>query len=638
MNRLYFDDFELDPQSQELRKNGRRVRLPMQALRLLEFLASHPGELITRDQIQRHLWSEDTFVDFEHGINKSIRQIRGALEDDAGSPRFIETLPRRGYRFIRQSRFASGPAGTDIAGTTGGFRLSNPPKSPEEDQDTRLAGLARRSKYLIWGVSALAVVLVISLVYQGFGRSLASSMRGPIRSIAVLPLNNLSGDPSQDYFADGVTEEITTYLAQVAPLRVISHTSVVQYKGTRKSLAAIGRELGVDAVVEGGVLRSGDRVRITAQLIRAAADEHLWAESYEREAKDILGLQEDLARDISAEIKIKLAALDHRVRIRQIPLEAHDDYLKGRYEWNTRSPASLRRSVEFFQQAVLKDPDYAAAYAGLANSYEIMGVAGYDGLPISEAMSKAKAAASKAIHIDDTLSEAHSALAFVEHTYDWDWQATEREFKRALALNPSNATAHQWYSEYLCNQSRWSESIAEAEAALAIDPNSLIIKENLARPYYYSRQFDKAIEYSRETQALDPSFAISHLRLGRAYAAKGMYAEASSEFRRFSDLVGGSTLATASLANISARAGDKKSALHLAAELRKMAAMQPVPAYQFAIVYAGLGNTEEAINWLEEAYRERNDFLLVVKNESIFDGLRNDQRFQDIERRIGLAP
>ncbi len=637
MNRLYFDDFELDLQSQELRKNGRPVRLPLQAFRLLEFLASHPGELISREQIQRYIWGEDTFVDFEHGTNKSIRQIRGALEDDADSPKFIETLPRRGYRFICQTRLVAGTDESESAPHSQDS-LIDPPDRELEARETERGTLTRRFKYLVWGTAALTVALTISLVYLGLGQSMASSMHGPIRSIAVLPLTNLSGDPSQEYFADGITEELTTYLAKVAPLRVISHTSVLQYKGTRESLGAIGRELGIDAVVEGGVLRSGDRVRITAQLVRVAADEHVWAETYEREAKDILALQDELTRDISAEIKIKLAGLDNHLPIRQIPLEAHDDYLKARYEWNTRTPASLRRALDFFQQAIAKDPDYAAAYAGLANSYEIMGVAGYDWLPISDAMSKAKAAAMKAIHIDDSLSEAHTALAFVAHTYDWDWQASEKEFQRALALNPSDATAHQWYSEYLCNLGRWTESIAEAKAAASLDPNSLIIKENLARPYYYSRQYDKAIEYSEETLALDPSFAISHLRLGRAYAAKGMYAEASSEFQRFSDLVGGSTLATASLANVSARSGDQQRALRLAAELRKVAANKQVPAYQFAIVYAGLGEANEAIKWLEEAFKERNDFLLVIENESIFDGLRSDRRFQEIERRIGLQP
>ncbi|HEX4593403.1 MAG TPA: winged helix-turn-helix domain-containing protein [Bryobacteraceae bacterium] len=613
--KLYFGPFVLDLHSQELHRDGQRVRLPPQAFRVLELLASHAGQLVSREQIQKQVWNGDTFVDFEHGINKSIRQIRDALGDDADAPKFIETLPRRGYRFVAEL--------TEIA--------------KAEPVEARPAALER------WGVRpwmvAAILVLATAIVLLAVNRFKGSSKPGPIRSLAVLPLANLSGDPSQDFFADGVTEELTTDIAKTAALRVISHTSVLRYKDAKKSLPEIAGELHVDAVVEGAVLRSGDRVRITAQLIRAQNDAHLWAETYERDLKDILALQDEVARDMAGEIKIKLAAIGGLARpARAVNPEAHDEYLKGRYEWNKRNPASLARALEFFQRAVEKDAADPAAYAGLADTYAILGVAGYDWLPISEAMAKAKAAALKAIEIDDTLSEAHSSLAFVTYSYDWNWHEGEKEFKRALALNPSNAVAHQWYSEYLCDLGRWPEGIAEAETAVALDPNSLIIQENLARPYYYSRQLDRAIEYSKKTLDLDPNFAVSHLRLGRAYAGKGMFAEAAAEFQRFADLVGGSTLATASLANIRARAGDRKTALRLAAELKAAAAGKPVPAYQFAIVYAGLGDVDQAIKWLEGAYRERNDFLLVMKNEPLFDNLRADARFQDIERRIGLEP
>jgi Tfp pilus assembly protein PilF len=294
--------------------------------------------------------------------------------------------------------------------------------------------------------------------------------------------------------------------------------------------------------------------------------------------------------------------------------------------------------VELFNKVIEQDPSYARAYAGLADTYAILGAAGYDLLPVSEAMEKARGAALKAIEIDDTLSEAHSSLAFVTYSHDWNWHESEKEFQRALVLNPSNATAHQWYSEYLCDLSRWPQAIAEAEAAARLDPNSLIISENLARPYYYSRQLDKAIDYSKKTLALDPTFAISHLRLGRALAAKGSYKEAAAEFQRFSDLAGGSTLAIASLANVHARAGERAMALKLASELRALAAHKHVPAYQFAIVYLGMGDADESINWLEAAFQERDDFLLILKTEPLFDGLRADRRFQDLERRIGFEP
>jgi Tfp pilus assembly protein PilF len=429
-------------------------------------------------------------------------------------------------------------------------------------------------------------------------------------------------------------------LAKITALRVISHTSVMRYKDSKRSLPEIARELRVDAVVEEAVLRSGDRVRIVAQLIRAPADEHLWAETYERDIGDILALEDEVVGDIAGKIRIKLAALDPNrfAGLRSVRPEAYDQYLKGRYEWNKRNPVSLSRALELFRNAVAKDPSYAAAYAGLADTYAILGASGYDLLPISEAMEKAKAAALKAIEIDDSLSEAHSSLAFVTYSYDWNWREAEKEFTRAPALNPSNATAHQWYSEYLCALGRWQQSIAEAEAAVELDPHSLIIHENLARPYYYSRHFDKAIEYSKKTLELDSRLAVSHLRLGRAFSAKGMYREAANEFQQFSDLTGGSTLATASLANVRARAGNGKTAFRLASQLKALTARKHVPAYQFAIVYAGTRDVDEAIKNLEHAYRERADFLLYLKNDPLFDGLRADSRFQDIERRIGLEP
>jgi TolB-like protein/DNA-binding winged helix-turn-helix (wHTH) protein/Tfp pilus assembly protein PilF len=625
--RLCFGLFELDLNSRELLKGGQPVKLPPQAFRVLELLATRPGQLVSREEIQKQVWNGETFVDFEHSINKAIRQIRYALRDDADAPKFIETLPRRGYRFIAE--------------LTSPVNALETPQPVQQSGATGAAGdKAWRGRPLAWGAALLVTAAALLMTSNGRWLDGLKGTAAPpsIRSLAVLPLENLSGDPSQDYFADGITEELTTDLAKITALRVISHTSVMRYKDHKKSLPEIAAELRVDVVVEGAVLRSRERVRIEAQLIRASADEHMWAETYERDIGDILALEDEVAGDIAGKVRIKLAAIDpNRVAgVRSVRPEAYDQYLKGRYEWNKRNPAALTRALELFQQAVIKDPNYAAGYAGLADTYAILGASGYDLLSTSEAMEKAKAAALKAIEIDDTLSEAHSSLAFVTYSYDWNWHEGEKEFKKALALNPSNATAHQWYSEYLCALGRWRQSIAEAEAAVALDPHSLIIHENLARPYYYSHQFDKAIEYSKKTLDLDPHFAVSHLRLGRAFAAKGMYREAANEFQQFSELTGGSTLATASLANVRAHAGDRKAALRLASELNALTAYKHVPAYQLAIVNAGTGSADEAIRRLEEAYRERADFLLYLNNEPLFDGLRADSRFQDIERRIGL--
>ena len=620
---IRFGAFEIDLRSRELRKSGMRVKLQDLPFRLLMFLAERPGELVTREALRAALWPAGTFVDFERGLGTAINKVREALGDSAANPRFIETIPRRGYRFLASvEKVGSAPA-----------------------EPGMLADPIEQRRHLGWsGIHAAGLALAIAVFVLGWvgwrSTSAGTATRGSIRSLAVLPLENLSGDPSQDYFADGITEELTTNLAKIGALRVISHTSVERFKHAGKSLPEIARQLHVDAVVEGAVLRSGNQVRITAQLVRAPADEHLWAQTYDRDLGDVLAFEDEVARKIAGEIRIQLSALE-RSRLgkaRRVSPEVHDAYLKGRDQWSKRNPASLLKALELFKAAIGKDSTYAPSYAGLADTYAILGAAGYDVMPESEAMEEARAAALKAIELDDTLSDAHASLAFVAYSYDWNWEEAEKEFKRSLELNPSNATAHQWYSEYLADLSRWQPAIAEAERAAAVDPMSSIIHENLARPYYYSRHLERAIAYSKQTLQEDPDFSISHLRLGRAYSAQGRYAEAAAEFQRYFTLSGGSTLALASLANVRARAGERQEALRLAAQLRSEAARKNVPAYQFALIYAGLGDSAEALRWLEKAYQERSDFLVCLRVEPLFDGLRADARFQAIERRIGLEP
>ena len=614
---IRFGAFEIDLRSRELRKSGIRVKLQDLPFRLLVFLAERPGELVTREALGAALWPAGTFVDFEHGLGTAINKVREALGDSAANPRFIETIPRRGYRFL----------------------------ATVESVGAALAAPIKQRPRLGWGgILVVGLALAIAVFAIGWagrlGKSGGTASFGPIRSLAVLPLENLSGDASQDYFADGITEELTTDLAKIGALRVISHTSVERFKHAGKSLPDIARLLHVDAVVEGAVLRSGNQVRITAQLVRAPAYEHLWAQTYDRDLGDVLAFEDEVAREIAGEIRIQLSALE-RSRLataRKVIPEVHDAYLKGRDEWSKRNPASLVKALESFKAAIGKDSTYAPGYAGLADTYAILGAAGYDVMPESEAMEEARAAALKAIELDDTLSDAHASLGFVAYSYDWNWAEAEKEFKRSLDLNPSNATAHQWYSEFLADLSRWQPAIAESERAAAVDPMSPIIHENLARPYYYSRRLERAIAYSKQTLEGDPDFSISHLRLGRAYAAEGRYTEAAAEFQRYFTLSGGSTLALASLANVRARAGERQEALRLAAQLRSEATRKNVPAYQFALIYAGLDDSGEAIRWLEKAYQERSDFLVCLKVEPLFDGLRADPRFQAIERRIGLEP
>jgi TolB-like protein/DNA-binding winged helix-turn-helix (wHTH) protein/Tfp pilus assembly protein PilF len=630
--KLRFAAFEIDLQAHELLRNGRAVKVAPQALRLLEFLASHPGRLVSREEIRKEIWSDTTFVDFEQGINKSVRQIRDALNDDADKPRFVETLPRRGYRFIANIELPENDsAGVPVAVPP----LATPPSPPPEFPAAHKPILSKHRVAAALGVLALIVAFLLSVRLE---RGRVSPAQPAIQSIAVLPFENLSADSSQDYFAAGITEELTTDLANIGAVRVISHTSAIQFQGGRKSLSQIARELKVDGIVEGAVQRSADRVRITAQLIRVAGDEHIWAATYDRQGNDMFGAEEDVARAIAGAVRLKLTnAQQSRLTTRAANAEALDLYLKGRYAWNERQPASLLRALDFFQRAVAIDPAFARGYAGLADTYALLGIAGIDGMPVSQAMEDARAAATKALELDDNLSDGHAALAYVSATYDWNWEVAEREYQRALELNPNNATAHQWYSTLLCFLGRWDQSIAEAKAAQSLDPLSPIVQEMVAYPYYYSHRYDDAMALSKKVLAAHPDFAISHLRLGREYAAKGMYAEAAAQFQRFSELIGGgSTLALASVADVRARSGNRKAAERLLSQLSAVARKKQVPAYQFAIIYSGLGNADETLKWLDRAYEERNSFLLYIRYEPLFDRVRTDPRFLELERRIGI--
>jgi TolB-like protein/Flp pilus assembly protein TadD len=488
-------------------------------------------------------------------------------------------------------------------------------------------------------VLAAAFVTVLWLDVGGLRERIAGRAVGVrIESLAVLPLENLSHDLDQEYLSDGMTDALITDLAQIGSLKVISRTSSMQYKQTKKSLPEIARELNVDGIVEGTVQRSGDRVRITAQLIEAASDRHVWAKTYEGDLGDILAVESDVARTIVNEIKIQLTP-EQRARLASaapVNHEAYELYLKGRYFWSKRDPDGLKKALDYFQRAAEREPEYAPAQAGIADAYSLLAAAGYDVLPRAEAMEKARDAANKALRIDGTLAEAHASLGYVIYSYDWNWAGAEKEFKRAIALNPNYSTAHQWYSEYLNDLQRNEEALAEAQAALTLDPISVVANHCLARAHYFARRMDQAIETSKKILEMDPNFAAAHLRLGRAYAAKGMYPEAIKQFREFASLSGDIPLATASIGNALARSGDRSGAIHTLNELAVLSRRRRVPAICFALVHVGLGDKDPAIAQLEAAYNERSDFLLVLKADPLFDPLRSDLRFQDLLRRMNL--
>ena len=507
-----FGTFAVDSQTGELTNAGQRTRLRDQPLQLLLALLESPGELVTREELTRRLWPADTFVDFDRGLNKAINHLREALHDSADHPQFIETLPRKGYRLIAPVR----PDGEGVEPAAAG---SPPARSNHRVRLAMAAGLL------------LAIALVIAVDLGGVRRWIGGRSAGTphIASLAVIPLQNLSGDPEQEYFADGMTDALITDLAKMGSLRITSRTSVMRYKETKLTIKDIGRELDVDAVVEGTVTRAGSRVRITAQLIQVSTDMHLWAEAYERDVSEVLDLQRAVATDIARRIEVVVRPLD---RPRIVQPEAYGLYLKGRYAFYQYTSQGWQRAIEHFTRAIERDPAFASAYAGLADTYLVAGT--YDAIPADEALTRGKAAAAKALELDERLASAHYALATARTWYDWDWQSAEREFRRAVELNPNDALGRNWHGGYLSLRRRHQEAIAEHERARDLDPLSLIVNANLARALYWARRYDEAITQARRTLELDPRFGIALFWLDGALRHRGFLKEAVALRQRVS--------------------------------------------------------------------------------------------------------
>ena len=633
---LRFGVFELDLDTGELRKSGRAVRLRPQAAKLLGVLASRPGQLLTREELQEELWGQATFVDFEHGINLCIREIRAALGDDAATPRYVETLPRRGYRFIAAIhdtyQSATDPT-VDVQRAPETTARADAALPATLEEASRVSNRARRWRITAIAVSAF-VLLVLAVLGWRFTASPASTV--PIRSLVVLPFTNLSGDAQQEYFVEGLTEALTTEIAKVEPLRVISRTTAMRFKNTSHAVPEIARELRVDAVVEGAVMRSGDHVRITAQLIRAASDEHIWAQRYDRNVVDALAVQGDIAEDIAKQIKLQITpeARASKTKRSGPSLEAQDAYLRGRYEWNKRGPPSLLRARVLFKEALDRDPNYALAWVGLADTEYLLSQWGTDVVSPREGMPRAKAAAQRALELDDGLAEAHTSLAMVRWAYDWNWPAAEQEFKRALKLNPNYAIAHQFYGIGLASQGRFEESITEEKRAVELDPLSQIINVTLARMLYTARRYDEATTILRKIVELEPNYFPGHVILGMVAVTTGREEEALREMRKARELAPDSTWVMVNLARAYARSGQRQAALAMLKELEQIAKQRYAPAYQFAIIHAELGETDAAFQWLDRAIEEPSAILMMIKVEPIFDVLRGDPRFAAVVRRI----
>jgi TolB-like protein/DNA-binding winged helix-turn-helix (wHTH) protein/Flp pilus assembly protein TadD len=626
---LRFGVFEVDLRAGELRKHGLRVRLQEQPFQVLAMLLKHAGEVVTREELQKKLWLADTFVDFDHGLNKAINKIRDALGDSAESPRFVETVARRGYRFLAEVRVVDSPPlrGPELA--TEAQAKDRADVSGESEAHTQL------ERSLAWRISGsvLVLLLVILVTWAFHSRNRPSHA---IRSLAVLPLESLSGDASQDYFADGMTDELITDLGQIGALRVISRSSVMSYKGARKPLAQIARELNVNAVVEGTVLRSGNQVRISAQLIEAPEDKHLWAESYEGDLRDTLALQNRVARAVAEHIRISLNGEEEAAlkNIKVVNPQAYVSYLKGRYFWNKRTADGLKAAVAYFNQAIEEDPNYARAYSGLADTYALLGDWQYAVMTPKEALPKAKAAAIKALELDSTLGEAHNSLAFCLDGFDWDFESAEKEFRRAIELNPGYATAHHWYAWHLALVGRNAEAIAEMRKAQNLDPLSLIINADLAELLVIAHFYDESIQQSRKTIEMDPNFGLAHNQLAQAYLQKRMHDEAITELQKAIQLSGDSPTCKANLARAYATGGKRDEALRLLSDLKKRSNPGYSYASEIATVYAALGDNGQAMTWLEKGYEERFNPGVLLRPG--FDPLRSDARFQDLVRRIGL--
>lgn len=639
ISNLYeFGEFRLDANKRLLRRGTETVALTPKACDVLLLLIQHSGEVVTKDEIMRVVWA-DSFVE-ESNLTQTIFVLRKALAETQDQ-KYILTLQGQGYRFVAGVR--------EI--------FPEPQHSAEEDSQENAADLVATNSNPVrpdrlvavtrtpaTNLLILAVVVIVSLViasvaYFGWTRSPKKSAPAGTRvMLAVLPFQNLTGDATQEYFSDGLTEEMITQLGNLDSqhLGVIARTSVMHYKGTSIALDQIGRELGVQYVIEGSVRRDANDVRITAQLIQVKDQSHVWARQYDRELKGLLSVQSEIAHAIADEIQVTLgenkSALATQPNILPSNYEAYDLYLKGQYFFNKRTAAGLTEAIKYFQGATDKDPSYARAYAGLADCYTLMSA--YTARPPADLIPKARAAALRALQLDDRLPEAHTALALIVQTYDWDWQTAEKEFQRAIALNPNYATAHHWYGEHLMWRGRFDEALQENERARQLDPLSLIIAADNGAILYFSRQYDRAIEKWQSVLELDPDFIRAHL-IRAAYVEKGMFAEALTDIERLrsKDVPAGYWSWRVYIEGRAGHLADARSAMSQLLELNRQ---KPVDPLFIANAYVGIGEKNEALSWLEKASAQHSNELVTLKVSPIYDPLRSDLRFQNLVHRIGL--
>ncbi len=654
--------FEIDLSSGEVQKNGRRLPLQEQPFRVLAMLLEHPGEVVTREQLQARLWPADTYVGFDEGLNTAIRKLRVVFGDSADNPRFVETVPRRGYRFIAPVSEAptnQAPEQVDTkANGSGEHGEAGRPAFAESGQAGSIPGLPLpTSTVRPWWPKvrfcvATAVVLILAgvtyLLMRPHRSSTSAATAGAQKRVmlAILPFQNLSQDPGQEYFSDGLTEETITDLGQLSPekLGVIARTSAMVYKHTNKTVGQIGRELGVDYILEGSVRREGGKARISAQLIRVSDQTHLWAENYDRQLTDLLDIESELGKTIAQQVQVNLTPQRQMAlsKIRTVDPEAYDLYLKGRYYWNQRTAAGMKESIGYFQQATAKDANFALAYAGLADAYNISDILGT--YSAQESLPRARAAAEKAIQLDPSLAEAHAALGMEKSHYEFDFPGAEREFLKAIELNPNSAYAHLFYSNcYLLPMGRTAEAIAENKKALELDPLSLPINNFMGMTYYFAGDYDKAYRQFEHTIQMDPTFPLAHDYFSWLLAMMGRYEQAIEENQK-SELLSGKSpeqaAADAAGALEAFKAGGARGFwqwnLNDALRLLKRGDGS-IRASEMSAAYAMAGDKDKAFEWLDKAYDERDgQDITLLKCEPQWKNLRGDPRFSAFLRRLGL--
>ena len=620
---LRFGPFELKVETGELWKSGTKIRLQGQSLRVLLCLLEEPGRFRSREELRRNLWPDGTFVDFDHSLNVAVNRLRERLGDSAETPRYVETVAGVGYRFIAPVEASQPP-------------LSESPR-PELDSSGDSSRVWKRP-FLRAGVAAVCALLLAALTWFPWNlifKHGAAVGGSHIDSVAVLPLTNIAGDDREDYFADGMTEELITELASLGSFRVISRTSIMRYKKTVRSLPEIGRELNVNALVEGTVRRSGDRVRITVRLVSTSPEHLIWADAYEGDIHDVLTLQRDVASDIAGNIQTKLGvqpAPSLPARKRLDP-ETYEDYLRGRHFLARRDAESMNKAAGYFQMAVQRDPQYAQAYAGLAATYDLLGT--YELRPPEKSFPQAIEFAGKALQLDSTLSEAYTARASAESFYELDWVAADRDFQRAIALDPSSAFAHHWYAEHFNNVGKAERSVSELKRARDLDPLSLPINSILGIAYRAAHHYDEAVQQCKKTVELDPNFSMGHWCLGEAYMGERQYLAAVSELERATAL-GATPLLICDLGCAYAGVGKDTEARAILKALEQNAQFAYVSPYLIASIYCALGEKDEAFKWLYSAFDRRDSHIVELSLDPLMDPLRSDPRFLPLIQRLHL--